>query len=75
VSDVFGPYGLHVLQVLASIDSTPLLEAPAPAKLILPAFASEAGSAATAGAESLVSPENKATLDQEVKASMQSHFD
>eukprot|EP00775_Hariotina_reticulata_P006953 gene6953-7169_t len=62
-------------KVLASIDSTPLLEAPAPAKLILPAFASQSGSAVAVGAEGVLSPEKKATLDQEVKASMQSHFD
>lgn len=48
------------LQVMASIDNTPLLEAPAPAKLMTPQ------------GQVLVPP---GLLDQEVKESMQSHFD
>jgi hypothetical protein len=48
-------------QVLASIDNTPMLEAPAPATLI------------TAQGQTIKLPPGM--LDQEVKESMQSHFD
>lgn len=57
-----------LVQVLASIDNTPLMEAPAPGKLL----------PTTAQGVTLRLPgfgDSKAQLDREVKESMESHFD
>lgn len=52
------------VQVLESIDSTPILEAPAPGKLLT-----------TQALKLPAGGFSQAQLDQEVKESMQSHFD
>jgi len=57
-----------LVQVLASIDNTPLMEPPAPGKLL----------PTTAQGVTLRLPalgDSKAQMDREIKESMESHFD
>lgn len=69
-----------LLQVLASIDGTPMLEPPAPGKL-LPLAASAPTTGGVSQGLKLPpgmmqgGPQSQAQVDQEVKESMQSHFD
>lgn len=63
-----------LLQVLASVDGTAFLEPVTPGKLIVPAALAGAYGKVTVGAAADHEIE-KAKIDQEVKESMQSHFD